>query len=205
MKKLLCIILALCTLVLLTACGSKQQEETAAGFKPALDKNTDCKITVAGNYDNFEALEAEFDKFNEFYPNVKLSYVKLDDYNNMLGTVLEGNDKPNIFFSYTWMMGNEKYDSVAAQMEDLSDSALKLDLDCIRSSLINRDAEGRVRIVPQQGLHQPDDGLQSQVLQLSHEHCCLSPVCGNACQKPGCAYACQQSGSLRWRIHASGA
>ena len=148
MKKLLCIILALCTLVLLTACGSKQQEETAAGFKPALDKNTDCKITVAGNYDNFEALEAEFDKFNEFYPNVKLSYVKLDDYNNMLGTVLEGNDKPNIFFSYTWMMGNEKYDSVAAQMEDLSDSALKLDLDCIRSSLINRDAEGRVRMVP---------------------------------------------------------
>ena len=133
MKKLLCIILALCTLVLLT---------------PALDKNTDCKITVAGNYDNFEALEAEFDKFNEFYPNVKLSYVKLDDYNNMLGTVLEGNDKPNIFFSYTWMMGNEKYDSVAAQMEDLSDSALKLDLDCIRSSLINRDAEGRVRMVP---------------------------------------------------------
>ena len=148
MKKLLCIILALCTLVLLTACGSKQQEETAAGFKPALDKNTDCKITVAGNYDNFEALEAEFDKFNEFYPNVKLSYVKLDDYNNMLGTVLEGNDKPNIFFSYTWMMGNEKYDSVAAQMEDLSDSALKLDLDCIRSSLITRDAEGRVRMVP---------------------------------------------------------
>ena len=148
MKKLLCVILALCTLVLLTACGSKQPEETAAGFKPALDKNTDCKITVAGSYDNFEALEAEFDKFNEFYPNVKLSYVKLDDYNNMLGTVLEGNDKPNIFFSYTWMMGNEKYDSVAAQMEDLSDSALKLDLDCIRSSLINRDAEGRVRMVP---------------------------------------------------------
>ena len=148
MKKLLCVILALCTLVLLTACGSKQPEETAAGFKPALDKNTDCKITVAGSYDNFEALEAEFDKFNEFYPNVKLGYVKLDDYNNMLGTVLEGNDKPNIFFSYTWMMGNEKYDSVAAQMEDLSDSALKLDLDCIRSSLINRDAEGRVRMVP---------------------------------------------------------
>ena len=148
MKKLLCVILALCTLVLLTACGSKQQEETAAGFKPALDKNTDCKITVAGNYDNFEALEAEFDKFNEFYPNVQLSYVKLDDYNNVLGTVLEGKDKPNIFFSYTWMAGNEQYDSVTSLMEDLSDPALKLNLDCIRPGLINRDAEGHVRMVP---------------------------------------------------------
>ena len=148
MKKLLCVVLVLCTLVLLTACGSKQPEEAAAGFKPSLDKNTSCKITVAGSYDNFEALEAEFDKFNEFYPNVKLSYVKLDDYNNMLGTVLEGNDKPNIFFSYTWMTGNEQYDSVFAQMEDLSDSALKLNLDCIRPGLVNRDAEGRVRMVP---------------------------------------------------------
>ena len=149
MKKLLCILSVLCLLGLLTACGSKAPEETAsAGFKPALDKQKNCKITVAGNYDNFEALEAEFDKFNEFYPNVRLSYVKLDDYNNMLGTVLEGNDKPNIFFSYTWMIGNEQYDPVVACMEDLSDSALKLNLDCIRTGLINRDAEGRVRTVP---------------------------------------------------------
>ena len=149
MKKLLCVLLAICTLVLLTACSEKKPEEqAAAGFKPSLDTATDCKITVAGSYDNFEALEAEFDKFNEIYPNVKLSYVKLDDYSNMLGTVLEGNDKPNIFFSYASMIGNEQYNSVFAQMEDLSDSALKLNLDCIRPGLINRDAEGRVRMVP---------------------------------------------------------
>ena len=148
MKKLLCIILALCTAALLTACGGKQPEETTAGFKPALDTGTSCRITVAGSYDNFEALEAEFDKFNGSYPNVQLSYVKLDDYNNVLGTALEGNDKPDIFFSYTWMAGNEKYNSVAAQMEDLSDPALKLNLDCIRPGLINRDADGCVRMVP---------------------------------------------------------
>lgn len=148
MKKWICVILALCVLVLLTACGSKQPEKQAAGFRPALSTGTNCRITVAGNYDNFEALEAEFDKFNEFYPNVKLSYVKLDDYNNVLGTVLTGNDKPNIFFSYTWMIGNEQYSSVTAQMEDLSDPALKLNLDCIRPGLINHDADGRVRLVP---------------------------------------------------------
>ena len=148
MKKLLCGILFICILVSLTACGGKPQQETAAGFKPALDTSTSCSITVVGSYDNFEALEAEFDRFNEIYPNVQLSYVKLDDYNNVLGTTLESNDKPNIFFSYTWMMGNEKYASVCAHMEELSDSALGLNLDCIRPGLLNHDAEGHVFMVP---------------------------------------------------------
>ena len=79
MKKLICIVLIVCTLVLMTACGEKPQEEPAAGFTPALDVNTDCNITIVGSYDNFEALEADFDRFNEYYPNVRLSYVKLDD------------------------------------------------------------------------------------------------------------------------------
>ncbi len=148
MKRLFCTILVLCMLVSLAACGEKPQEEAAVGFKPALDTKTSCQITVAGSYDNFEALEAEFDRFNEFYPNVQLSYVKLDDYNNMLATVLESNDSPNIFFSHTWMIGNELYNPVFAHMEDLSDAALGLNLDCIRPGLINHDAEGHVLMVP---------------------------------------------------------
>jgi multiple sugar transport system substrate-binding protein len=149
MRKWLSVILSICILaLLLTACGKKPKEETAAGFKPSLDTGTSCSITVAGSYDNFEALEAEFDKFNEIYPNVQLSYVKLDDYNNILGAALESNDKPNIFFSYAWMMGNEKYASVCAHMEEFSDSALGLKLDCIRPGLINHDVEGRVFMVP---------------------------------------------------------
>ena len=148
MKKLICIMLAICTLVSLTACGSKTQEETPAGFKPALDTNTSCSITVVGSYDNFEALEAEFDRFNEFYPNVRFSYVKLDDYSNTLGTALEGKDKPNIFFTTASMIGNENYDPVFALAEDLADPALGLDLDCIRPGLINHDAEGHVLMVP---------------------------------------------------------
>ena len=153
MKKLLCTIWVICMLVSLTACAAvttpaPQEEPPAAGFNPALDTQTSCRITVAGSYDNFEALEAEFDRFNGIYPNVQLSYVKLDDYSNMLGTVLESNDRPNIFFSYTWMIGNEQYDPVIAHMEDLSDPALGMDLSCIRSGLINHDAEGRVMLVP---------------------------------------------------------
>ena len=84
MKKTICIILAVCILASLTACAGKPQDNHDAGFKPALDTDTGCSITVVGSYDNFEALEAEFDRFNEIYPNVRLSYVKLDDYNNTL-------------------------------------------------------------------------------------------------------------------------
>ncbi len=148
MKKLLSAILVVCVLLSLAACGGKPKEETSAGFKPTLDTKTSCKITVAGSYDNFEALEAVFDRFNEIYPNVQLSYVKLDDYNNMLGTVLDSKDKPNIFFSHSWMIGNEQYDSVFAHMEDLSDAALGLNLSCIRPGLINHDEEGHVLMVP---------------------------------------------------------
>ncbi|MBR0461810.1 MAG: carbohydrate ABC transporter substrate-binding protein [Erysipelotrichaceae bacterium] len=148
MKKLFCTILIVFTLVSLTACGGKPQEDTDTAFKPALDTETECSITVVGSYDNFEALEAEFDRFNEIYPNVKLSYVKLDDYSNVLAAALESNDRPNIFFSYTWMIGNEKYEQVYTHMEDLSDVGLGLDLDCIRPGLISHDAEGRVLLVP---------------------------------------------------------
>ena len=148
MKKLFRIFSVICTLVLLTACSGKVPDKADAGFKPLLDTARSCRITVAGSYDNFESLEAEFDQFNRIYPNVQLSYVKLDDYNNMLGTVLESNDKPNIFFSYTWMIGSEQYDPVVACMEDLSDAALKLNLDCIRPGLLNHDAQDRVLMVP---------------------------------------------------------
>jgi len=143
-------ITALCAVVSLTACGSKAQVETApAGeFVPALDTSTECSITVAGSYDNFEALEAEFDRFNEMYPNVQLSYVKLDDYYNILDTVLEGQDSPNIFFTNAGMFGNEKYDHIFVHTEDLADPSVGLNLDCIRSGLINHDDQNRVMMVP---------------------------------------------------------
>jgi multiple sugar transport system substrate-binding protein len=148
MKKMISILSVICAVVSLTACTGKPAEVTEEGFAPALDTNTDCSITVAGSYDNFEALEAEFDRFNEFYPNVQLSYVKMDDYNNILSTALEGDDKPDIFFTTASMWGNEKYASIFTHTEDLSDPALGIDLGCIRPGLISRDAEDRVMMVP---------------------------------------------------------
>lgn len=150
MKRLISILLTICVVASLTACGGKTQEKATASdvFAPSLDTNTECSLTVAGSYDNFEALEAEFDRFNEIYPNVSLSYVKLDDYYNILDTVLEGEDSPNIFFTNAGMFGNEKYEHIFTHTEDLADASVGLNLDCIRPGLINHDEQNRVMMVP---------------------------------------------------------
>ena len=146
--KRMCIALLIAALALgLTACGAKKQESGAA-FQPTLDAKTAARVTVAGNYSNFEALEAVFDDFNAVYPNVELSYVRPDDYNNMIGTILDGDDAPSIYFTFSWMYGRPLYDACFAHAEDLSDPALGLNLAGIRPGLLSRDAEGRVPMVP---------------------------------------------------------
>ncbi len=150
MKKSISIIAAVCAVVSLTACAGRTKggSVTSAEFKPTLDTNTECSISVVGSYDNFEALEAEFDRFNEMYPNVRFSYMKLDDYYNILDTVLESNDSPNIFFTNAGMFGNEKYTHIFEHTENLADATVGLNLDCIRPGLINRDEQDRVMMVP---------------------------------------------------------
>ena len=149
MKKMMCIFGAVLMILGLAACGSKKQEATTAeGFTPALDTSMDCHISIAGGYDNFEALETEFDRFNEYYPNAELVYTKVDDYNNMIGTVLNGNDAPDIYANYSWMYGREQYKASIDHAEDLTDPALGLDLDCIRSNIILNTDDGTLPMVP---------------------------------------------------------
>ena len=149
MKKAICLILAGLMIFSFTACGQKKQETAAdEGFKPALDPSVEGQIKVAGGYDNFEALEAEFDRFNEYYPNVELTFTKVDDYNNMIGTVLKGNDAPDIYVNYSWMYGREQYMDSIEHAEDLADPALGLDLDCIRSNIILNTEDGTLPMVP---------------------------------------------------------
>ena len=148
-KKVCCMVLAGMMVMGLASCGSKKEETTTEqGFKPALDTSTSCHINVAGGYDNFEALEAEFDRFNQFYPNVEMKFTKIDDYNNMIGTVLNGNDAPDIYVNYSWMYGREQYKSSIDHAEDLSDPALGLDLSCIRSNIILNTDDGKLPMVP---------------------------------------------------------
>ena len=145
MKKLLCLAVSLLAVGTLGGCKGKNKEE-ASGFKPSLDVNTRCAIKVVGDYSNFEALEAEFDRFNEIYPNVTLSYRKYSNYVTNLTTALQSEDGPNIFFSYaSWMAGNEAYANIIPHMEDLSE---KIDFDILRPGLINHAADGKTYMAP---------------------------------------------------------
>lgn len=142
--------------VALVACGgsagssgaSSGQASEQGGFTPSLDTATKCSLTVAGNYDNFEALEAEFDKFNKYYPDVELSYVKIDDYNNLAPTVLNSADAPDIYFAQDYMLESDSYKALFEHAEDLSDPALNIDLSCVRPSLLCKDDAGACPMVP---------------------------------------------------------
>ena len=205
MRKLFCVILAaLFAVVLPMACASRVLAESAGAFVPRLDTGTECSITVIGSYSNFEALEAEFDRFNEFYPDVELSYTKPDDYNNLLGTVLESNDAPNIFFSYQWMYGDEKYRQVCDHMEDLSDPELGLDLDCLRPGLVSPDADGHLLMVPifarNYGMLVNNDLFEKEGLQVPETREDLLAVCQAFLDKgyasPMMGYSADSSGCL---------
>ena len=149
MKKTICIIIAALMVLALASCGSEKQEAAAEeGFQPSLDTSTSCKINVAGGYDNFEALETEFDHFHEYYPDVELVYTKVDDYNNMIGTVLDGNDAPDIYVNHSWMYGRDQYKSSIDHAENLADPALGLNLDCIRSNIVLKTEDGTLPMVP---------------------------------------------------------
>ena len=150
MKKIMRILLSAVMILSLTACGSKKEESTTTeeGFRPSLDTSHTCHIRIAGGYDNFEALETEFDRFNEYYPNVELVYTKVDDYNNMIGTVLDGNDAPDIYVNYSWMYGRDQYKASIDHAENLADPALGLDLSCIRSNILLNTDDGSLPMVP---------------------------------------------------------
>ena len=152
--------LAVCTVILalvlcLTGCGDKKEtpkEEKKAGFAPKLDPQTACSITIAGHYENFEALETEFNRFREHYPNVLLNYTFMDGYSKsgsrILSTALSGSEAPDIFFTYPWMGDWPDGAEIFAASENLADPALGIDLSCIRPNILVKDPAGSILSVP---------------------------------------------------------
>ncbi|MCR5405026.1 MAG: ABC transporter substrate-binding protein [Butyrivibrio sp.] len=138
--------------LMLQGCGSSggsgggKNAETA--FAPKYDKDTEYSLTVAGNYSNFESLEAEFERFYEYYPNGNMQYVTMDDYDNVISSALVNSEPPDIFTTKSWMIGNEKYNDMFDSCEDLSDSGLGIDYSCIRESLIRTTDSGEVLMLP---------------------------------------------------------
>ncbi len=138
--------LSLAVMLLLQGCGSRKKAEVP--FTPKYDPNTEFSLTVAGNYSNFESLEAEFERFYEYYPNASMQYVTMDDYNNVISSALVNSEPPDIFTTNTWMIGNESYDDLFDACEILSDPSIGIDYSCIRESLIRTTDSGDVVMLP---------------------------------------------------------
>ena len=66
----------------------------------------------------------------------------------MIGTVLDGNDAPDIYVNYSWMYGREQYQASIDHAENLADPALGLDLDCIRSNIMLNTDDGTLPMIP---------------------------------------------------------
>ena len=146
MRKTLSMLLVIVMAILLIGC--KKGEEKEQPFSPSLDKEITGVINIAGHYTNFEALEEEFNRFNEYYPNVELKYTYLDNYNRVIATTIAGENAPDIFFTYSWMMNDPSYSTLFENAEDLSSDSLKINLSCIRDGLLSKDSFGKVSIVP---------------------------------------------------------
>ena len=147
--------LMLAIILCLAACGKKEEpksQESKAGFVPKLDTKTECSITVVGHYNNFEALEAEFNRFSKYYPNVKMTYTFMDGYrkggSRILSTALAGGEAPDIFFTFPWIGNWPDGADILAASENLADPSLGIDLSCIRENLLKKDANGQVLSVP---------------------------------------------------------
>ncbi len=130
----------------------KPQKTGTEGFKPSLDTNAAYTLKAVGHFSNFEALEEEFNRFTEYYPNAELTYTVLDNYSKsgsgILSTALAGSEAPDIFFTYPWMCDWPDGDKISAASEDLSDPTLGIDLSCIRDNLLIRNGEGKILSVP---------------------------------------------------------
>lgn len=177
--KLLVSVLVFSLVFTQAACGSGGK--TNAEFKPGLPAETSCSIKVVGSYANFESLESEFERFYEYYPNVSLNYVYLDDYNNTIASALQSSEAPDIYVTQSWMLDDEKMKPVIDSAEVLSNPSLNIDLDCIREGARWTNANGDVIMLPiftrSYGMLVNMDIFEKNGLKIPEDYAGLIEVC----------------------------
>ena len=185
-KNVLCMSARLILLVLLalimTGCRkSKKTEEKP--FTPSLATDTKASVKIYGNYSNFEALEAEFDRFNQIYPEVELIYSFLDSYNKTIVSSLYSDEAPDIFFLFPWMQDKAQFQILFEIAEDLTLPQLNINLDCIYEENLLKINNGKIPMLPMYsqgyGMLVNEDLFKKQNLKVPE----TLPELLDACQK----------------------
>ena len=179
LSKIKLALLLVCGIFSLFSCKKKTEEKV---FVPRLDTQSKCKIEIAGRYQNFEALEAEFDRFNEFYPNVELSYTYLDNYKVTIGTALAGEDAPDIFMTFPWMLDKTSFAPLLNNAENLADSKKTgFELSAVNQKLLFPMADGSIPMVPvlcaANGMLVNEDLFKKEKIEIPQNWAQLIDVC----------------------------
>lgn len=145
MKKRISLIFASILALSVTGCNNQKDN-----FKPALDKDTSCTISVKGHYDNFEALDEQIVKFKQYYQNVRVVYTKVTDYTKeaTINDLFSGDGAPDIFFVSNGWENDSRYTRLFEVAEDLSDPQYNIDISSVREGLIYRDKDNHVPFIP---------------------------------------------------------
>lgn len=94
-RKITAVAAAGITALTLTSCSNNTQEQE--GFSPKLDAEKKVTLDIAGFFGNFEALDQVVNNFNEFYPNVTVSYEQ--NGGMMLREFMQNNTHIDIFMT----------------------------------------------------------------------------------------------------------
>jgi len=139
------VILSVFVIATAAGCGKTVEE---VPFEPKLDVASDSSVTVYGSYSNFEALESEFERFNEYYPNVSLSYIYLDGYNDAIGNSLLSSEAPDIYCTFYWMWTNPDCADLFEAAADLAAPETGINFSCIREGIIRKTDDGQILMAP---------------------------------------------------------
>ena len=123
--------------LILTGCGSSKASKE---FKPALDTEKEVTINVVGGYDNFPSLDEVTADFTKYYPNVSISYEKIDDYSSVKDVLLTDNPDVDIFMANNTAVKNDE--TIMGIAVDLADPDLGYDLTQLDEGVLNSAKSG---------------------------------------------------------------
>ena len=137
----------------LAGCGSDNSDKadttdtkTEAEFQPSLDTEEDVTLEIAGAMGNFEALDQVINDFNEYYPNVTVSYEQNDIY--ALSDYMKNNSYVDIFMTSDANVRSKDHENLYVYDYCL-DLAEVLDTSDIDSELIKAcTVDGKLARIP---------------------------------------------------------
>lgn len=129
MKKLKILFYSLFYITVLTGCGKEQKqlsEEQAESiiFQPQMDASENITLHIVGYMESFDALDLIAEDFQKYYPNCKIQYNYLEDYQNSLEKRIIEQENIDIFTVYPQYF--QKSAIIADNAENLYEANINL-------------------------------------------------------------------------------